>query len=1753
VKKKSRRRQRGVVLLVVLSLLTLFTLLMVTFIIVSGQYRQSALSAARVSRVDPSPTKLLDNATFALLRDSTDPKNPIRFHSLLFDMYGGDGFVGAIAANGVGNVGYFASAADGTGGNFFDLRIKVQAPNPLPPATPTTAGEPLDLAGSYHPLSFVNGYYNGCLLTVVSSSKAQGRRFRVVDYQAAPSSAFPDPSQHVFRVMPIALQNENSTTRPAAGDRVVLNGRAFNGTGFGYDSSTSGTASKLNPAYTLQPNQFLQTNAAELASFVAGDADESYDAVDFQNMALAGIIPTSLAADGVVVVPSFHRPELVNYWVANDVTMLERSIMRPMPWNHPDFDGSNPQLTLPKNATAAQTTAFLSRLAGVDPLSSSSRINPWDVDNDGDRIPDSIWVDLGFPVQTTPDGRQVRPLFAFLCTDLDGRINLNAVGSFGQIAGSLAKTATTKLARNAVSSSLPTGQGLGVAEINPTAGSDPLFTSAQHQAMMQNRYGANVRPGANGMDTFASVKLFDFPTNYFTGTTGKSYNSPPDLFGELAFGLDHRGQPTYDTPDISRTDVLSNSPYEFEVTGLQRGRADNPFTAAELERIQRFNDARAGQLAGRLASLGSEPFTDSNGNGTWDVGEPYTDSNSNGQFDSVFLNASRRRSVTTESYDVPVPPVLAPTELRGGFESTADPQRLFVLPSYKSKRALHVTDLLAARLAAQFFPSGVPITPANIDEINAEVAKMLSWDLRAGTRMDVNRPFGNGQDDNGNGVVDEHGPTSADQLEADPTVGEQIWATGTYFDHDNDGNTPGTPIGMTNPDTNAYLARYHFARHLYVLITTLKNAGEDISFDGNGPTPAIETARGLAQWAINVVDFRDADSIMTAFEFDLNPFDGWDVDGSITTDDSTFGTDGLDNDGDGSVDEADEQARAARATTQRAIVWGCERPELLITETLAFHDRRTEDLASPEGKTTKLQPSGMMREDDAEAANDDTLNDFDQRLRPRGAFFVELYNPWASSAERVPAELYQSYTNASGTTVLGVDLKKQASGTPVWRLVVVDEPTPTSPTDPDDDPTTSPPNATHVVYFTNAGAGIAGARRYTTTVSNIAPVVGGRYAVIGTSRITRDLVDPATGATNGITDYVSQIGRRTDADESIPDLKHDTTHRIVLQPHDDPDQNRVYVEENGTAVLPKPNIDPLPNNYVADIQPPVAIPIPGLNITEGSYPAQDSAMVNFDTSLAGGEGAYQTPYDTPFDTAPYLVNDGTYSYGTSAFNRIVHLQRLANPLLPFDAITNPYLTIDSMPVDLTSFNGVNNESTIHDPDNTPIVARFHSRERGDAPPAGTPQRILWARDSFIAPVKGSTPNNVATHFYTEQLFHSLGFLNGPYDPTDAAGGNEPIRFRAYGPMTTPDASLEAPTKEFVGAPNSKNTGGYSQNQPFPWLTWNNRPFVSQHEMMLVPHSRSSKLLQHYSMIDPLSLPAVYDATSGTRQYGHLLNFFATSYDGGSGSWTGGPNLYRLFDYTHVPSRFMGTETWLDPNTFASGNGTALLHPPFDRVFSFREPGKVNINTIFEARVWDAVRGSNNSLANFTFTSLVDSRRGYGSSGGNAVLLDSTVPTFFGNVFRAADAGDLVPVNSMKRAGVESSLLRSSTLTPNGATSTHTQTDGFFADATSPAPVHVEPNRNPYFRYQKMQRLSNLVTTRSNVYAIWVTMGMFEVTVENNGSGVFVERLGQEAGRETGSVKRHRAFYIVDRSIPVAFQPGENHNVEDAILLRRIIE
>ncbi len=153
---------------------------------------------------------------------------------------------------------------------------------------------------------------------------------------------------------------------------------------------------------------------------------------------------------------------------------------------------------------------------------------------------------------------------------------------------------------------------------------------------------------------------------------------------------------------------------------------------------------------------------------------------------------------------------------------------------------------------------------------------------------------------------------------------------------------------------------------------TLRDGSVNIDFDGDPTNDSYEeTARGLAQWAVNVVDFRDADAIMTPFEFDINPIyspgpDGkWgaalvDDDSNGVTDDISevlyAGSDDIAGTGwnvDGILGTVDD------TSPQRGLVWGCERPEMLIKETLAFHDRRTEDLSNPEETTTRTDGGGI--------------------------------------------------------------------------------------------------------------------------------------------------------------------------------------------------------------------------------------------------------------------------------------------------------------------------------------------------------------------------------------------------------------------------------------------------------------------------------------------------------------------------------------------------------------------------------------------------------------------------------------------------------------------------------------------------------------------------------------------------------------------------------------------------------------------------
>jgi len=215
-------------------------------------------------------------------------------------------------------------------------------------------------------------------------------------------------------------------------------------------------------------------------------------------------------------------------------------------------------------------------------------------------------------------------------------------------------------------------------------------------------------------------------------------------------------------------------------------------------------------------------------------------------------------------------------------------------------------------------------------------------------------------------------------------------------------------------------------------------------------------------------------------------------------------------------------------------------------------------------------------------------------------------------------------------------------------------------------------------------------------------------------------------------------------------------------------------------------------------------------------------------------------------------------------------------------------------------------------------------------------------------------------------------------------------------------------------------------------------------------------------------------------------------------------------------------------------------------------------------IWASRQGSG------TAATILDANGHLAGGGGNLfnAAAAAGLPTIFAKPFRSSTANALVPIDKMRNVHSTSSEEReigSTFLRPDPTTTTKPMLESpgvmnFKEYANQNAPF-ANTSTSPYFAYEEIRRLDNLVTNKSNVYAMWITVGYFEVTaaVPNPADPDFAVKypdgwtLGAEMGSDTGDIQRHRAFYMYDRSIPVGFERGENHNVDRGILVERYIE
>jgi hypothetical protein len=229
-------------------------------------------------------------------------------------------------------------------------------------------------------------------------------------------------------------------------------------------------------------------------------------------------------------------------------------------------------------------------------------------------------------------------------------------------------------------------------------------------------------------------------------------------------------------------------------------------------------------------------------------------------------------------------------------------------------------------------------------------------------------------------------------------------------------------------------------------------------------------------------------------------------------------------------------------------------------------------------------------------------------------------------------------------------------------------------------------------------------------------------------------------------------------------------------------------------------------------------------------------------------------------------------------------------------------------------------------------------------------------------------------------------------------------------------------------------------------------------------------------------------------------------------------LYRAFEFLTVKDRSSGTS-------------------PGGRI-----PGQINLNTIWDIEVFralcDAQPGNQFTASDVDamFYAMIASRSpGQAASSpvtqitgadrpflgfGTGMLPYKDLQAKFSNGTDrpAGTATAVAPAISPSTIsmGIEDTFFRSSTGSGNATDPRLFEPTGFTA---------TNPPTNPYIRHELMTKIMGSVTNRSNVFAVWITVGFFRVLDDS----VRPVKLDGEINLAQNKNIRHRFFFVVDRS------------------------
>ena len=459
-------------------------------------------------------------------------------------------------------------------------------------------------------------------------------------------------------------------------------------------------------------------------------------------------------------------------------------------------------------------------------------------------------------------------------------------------------------------------------------------------------------------------------------------------------------------------------------------------------------------------------------------------------------------------------------------------------------------------------------------------------------------------------------------------------------------------------------------------------------------------------------------------------------------------------------------------------------------------------------------------------------------------------------------------------------------------------------------------------------------------------------------------------------------------------------------------------------------------------------------------------------------------------------------------DHVVLLRRLANPYLP-PGPDNPYITVDFMD-HVPTFDAIQRGHMAMQ-DRNPKKWDGMTVQPGydpiDLPAAGDPivrRHAIGKAQPYAGQCNPQPPApNTA---YPQYPFPQSLVLR--QDPLDNAGNPVAGVRHTFLRRNSRDPALNGPT--FNPGPPADLAKDETLMLPYDWLVHLDRPLINTTELLHVQVSKPH--LVTHDFLTPRAKGI--DKFTGSVQ--NRLNSGVLS------------QLYRAFELLRVQPYIAGVP------------------------IGGRVPGKINLNTLQDKRVWDALFDAHFHTFDQTFVDHMWSTLIGGRTPNlqNRTAADGTVhpcPVPAATVFDTNTvAGDrpFLPfgIPTVLPPGPKP-IFGSSSARAYGGTLSLNDTILKLNPATQLPHLLVPPPNalHPYQSAEAFRKILPNITTVSHNFAVWVTIGYFEVEADipiapNIAPGIVFHRLGREYFREVPGDTRHQFFAIVDRSM-IAIDPA----------------